>query len=175
MPRYFTNGIIQVGTGSYLTLGGGEIIPADTGLPSPGSVGVTVNQLAQFANAGVFTKGVYGVDTATTSFTAGVSEVAGAGLVVLNLTGALAAGANVTTPAASDLIGDFPIAPLVGMSWVWRILNNSSGAFAWTVVAGAGVTLGGTATIGQNTWREFLFTVTGSAAVSLQNIGSGSN
>lgn len=94
--------------------------------------------------------------------------------VVLALTGALAAGANATTDTAANIVAALPSAA-VGVSYKLRIINESSGAFSWTVVGGTGVTVTGTATIAQNTWREFIVKVTAMAtpAVTLQNVGTG--
>lgn len=95
--------------------------------------------------------------------------------VVLALTGALAAGANATTDTAAAIVAAMASAG-VGASYKLRVINESSGAFDWTLVGGTGVTVKGTATVAQNTWREFVVSVTavGSApAVTLQNVGTG--
>lgn len=94
--------------------------------------------------------------------------------VSLALTGTLAAGANATTDTAANIVAAMA-SPAVGASYKLRVINESSGAFTWTVVGGTGVTVTGTATIAQNTWREFVVTVTaiGTPAVTLQNVGTG--
>jgi len=94
--------------------------------------------------------------------------------VVLAMTGALAAAANATTDTAANIVAAMASAG-VGASYKLRVINESSGAFPWTVVGGAGVTVTGTATIAQNTWREFVVSVTavGTPAVTLQNVGTG--
>ena len=95
--------------------------------------------------------------------------------VSLALTGALTAGANATTDTAANIVAAMP-SPSVGTSYKLCIINESSGAFSWTVVGGTGVTVNGTATIAQNTWREFVVIVTAvgaSPAVTLQNVGTG--
>lgn len=95
--------------------------------------------------------------------------------VSLALTGALAAAANATTDTAANIIAAMA-SPAVGASYKLRIINESSGAFTWTVVGGTGVTVSGVATIAQNTWREFIVTVTAVGAipaVTLQNVGTG--
>ena len=63
-----------------------------------------------------------------------------------------------TTPTTSPLI----LGPV----------SQGNAAVWW---AGTGVTVTGTATIAQNTWREFVVTVTnvGTPAVTLQNVGTG--
>ena len=118
----------------------------------------------------------YKTNAATASaVVAAASLTGGADETVLNMTGALAAGANLTTDTAAAIIAAIPNR-YPGQTYKLRIVNSSSGAFAWTVVGGAGVTVTGTATIAQNTWREFLVTLGASlTTVTLQSIGTGTN
>lgn len=120
----------------------------------------------------------YNTDTATGNTTLAAAKVTGGQYEVdLAMTGALAAGATATTDTAANIVAAIPsklIKP--GYSYKLRVINESSGAFAWTIAGGTGVTVNGTATVAQNTWRDFVLTVTGvgsSAAVTLQNVGSG--
>lgn len=109
---------------------------------------------------------------AAASLTGGQNEVD------LALTGALAAAATATTDTAANITAAIPSLLLkIGYSYKLRIINESSGAFAWTVTGGTGVTVNGTATIAQNTWRDFVATVTavGTPAVTLQAVGTGTN
>lgn len=110
----------------------------------------------------------------TASFTATAAEMASAQVNVMDLTGTLAGAANVTTDTAAALFAALPNAK-AGSTCRLRIINNSSGAFAWTLVGGTGVTIDGTATINQHTYRDFLVSVVSAAAVTIQNIGSGTN
>jgi hypothetical protein len=117
----------------------------------------------------------YHADSGNTAHVLTAANLTGASsLVTLALTGALGAGANATTDTAANIIAAMP-SPSVGTTHRLRIINESSGAFSWTVVGGTGVTVTGTATIAQNTWREFVVTVTnvGTPAVTLQNVGTG--
>lgn len=114
----------------------------------------------------------YATNTATADATATGAQVAGAEHCVLNLTGTLAAGHNLTTPTAAQIVAAIPNA-VVGQTYRLRIINSSSGAFSWTVVAGTGVTLTGTATVAQNTWREWIVTLTTLTAVAMQAVGTG--
>lgn len=123
---------------------------------------------------------VYKTDAATSAtILAAASLTGGLNTVDLAMTGALAAGAIATTDTAANIIAAIPSKLLtVGYSYQLRIINESSGAFAWTIAGGTGVTVAGTATIVQNTWRDFVVTVTGvgsSAAVTLQSAGTGTN
>ncbi len=176
---FFTNGLPVAGQAPYTTtlpLTGVEQIPADTELSggaSPQSEAITTAQLGAFVSQ-TFSAGVYSAATNTSSFTATTAQTIGKPLVVLNLTGTLAAAANVTTPTAAQLWAAVGNAQ-AGQTYVLRVINNSSGAFAWTLVGGTGVTISGTASVAQNTYREWLVTLTNSTTVSVQNIGAGTN
>jgi hypothetical protein len=117
--------------------------------------------------------------TNTTSFTATAAQVSGSiSTQVLNLTGTLGSGQNVTLPTAASIVTYLAtqgIIPQVGDSYELNIINSSGGAFAWTVLTNTGWTLNGTMTIAQNTMRRFAVTfnnvTTGSVAITLQSLG----
>lgn len=172
--QFFTNALADIGT-----LAGTERLPLDKA--TGGSAWATPAEISTYVLADVantygsvlnLPNGQYGSNSSAVGFTATGAEVAGARDVVLDLTGALAAGANIQMPTAANLVAAVPNA-VVGETYVLRILNNSSGAFTWTLTVNTGVTISGTATILQNTWREWLVTLTSLTAVTLQNIGSG--
>lgn len=137
------------------------------GIPDQSSLVGNLNAITPLTNE------QYNTNAATTATTATVSQMAGANDCVLNMTGTLGAGANLTTPTATALISALfgPNSPVIGSSWKVRILNTSGGAFTWTLVGGTGVTVNGTATIAQNTWREFQVTVSSATTLTMQNIG----
>ena len=115
----------------------------------------------------------YNVDSTVGAHVLAAAKLTGAAVdVTLALTGALAGAANATTDTAANIIAAIPLA-YVGQTYLLTIINESSGAFAWTVVAGTGVTVTGTATIAQNTWRQFMVTVASATTVTLQNVGTG--
>ncbi|HEY6924777.1 MAG TPA: hypothetical protein VI653_14985 [Steroidobacteraceae bacterium] len=121
---------------------------------------------------------VYGTNAATSATTLSAASLTGAAdEVILNMTGALAAGAVATTDTAANIIAAIPQAQrFPGANYKLRIINSSTGAFAWTVAGGSGVTVTGTATVTQNTWREFMVTLGNSlTTVTLQSIGTGTN
>lgn len=95
----------------------------------------------------------------------------------VNLTAVLAGAGTLNVPTAAIFIAALPVvAQVVGMSGILRIINSSSAQFAWTVTTATGWTLNGTMSIAQNTWRDFVWIVTGvgaSAAVTLQQVGTG--
>jgi len=100
------------------------------------------------------------------------AQLAGANDVTVKLTAALAGAGTATTDTAANIIASIPQA-IVGKSYKLRVINASSGAFAWTLAAGASVTLSGTMTIAQNTWRDFYVTYTGVGAILIVNVGTG--
>lgn len=120
---------------------------------------------------------IYNAATNTTGFTASQSQIMGAESTVLNITGTLGAGAALTLPTAAVLQATLTAQQaVVGSTTLLRVINSSGGAFAWTVTTAAGWTLNGTMTVAQNTWRDFIVTITGvgaSAAMTLQSIGTG--
>jgi hypothetical protein len=115
----------------------------------------------------------YNTNAATSATTLTAANITGGVATVdLNMTGALGAGANATLPT----VGAMAVAlhtPTVGSSFRLRIINSSSGAFSWTVVTNTGWTLNGTMTIAQNTWREFVVTLTSLTAATLQSVATG--
>lgn len=119
----------------------------------------------------------YHVDTATSATTVTAANLTGGAVgVTLAMTGTLTAGATLTTDTAANIIAAIPTPQnYVGFTYSLTLINESSGDFAWTVAAGTGVTITGTDTVAQNTWREFLVTVTSTTTVSLQSIGTGTN
>ncbi len=87
----------------------------------------------------------------------------------------IAAAQNDVTPAAAQLVAAIA-GCIVGSSFRVVIRNTAAGAYAITLTAGAGVTISGTATIGQNASKEFLAIVTdatpGAEAVTLYSLGT---
>jgi len=115
---------------------------------------------------------VYNTNTATTAATLTAANVSGGhNEVVLNMTGTLGGAAALTLPTVADLVAAIPNA-IPGQTYRLRIMNTSAGAFAWTVTTATGWTLTGTMTIAQNTYREFLVTLTSKTAAVLQSLGT---
>jgi hypothetical protein len=136
--------------------------------PGPATTSTTNTMLATTPPNGVNN---YTANTATSATTLAASSLVVGDLVVVNMTGTLGAGANLTTDTAANWIAAQGVPT---GDYILRIINSSSGAFSWTVVAGTGVTLNGTATIAQNTWREFRVQLNQSAGtVTMQSIGTG--
>jgi len=120
----------------------------------------------------------YNTDTSTAAHTVVAAKLTGgASQVTLAMTGALTVAATATTDTATNIVAAIPTAQrYVGSSYKLRVINESSGAFAWTIAGGTGVTITGTATVAQNTWREFQVSITAlgaTPAVTFQNVGTG--
>jgi hypothetical protein len=115
----------------------------------------------------------YSTAANTTGFTATGAQIAG-GLAdaYLDLTGTLGAGAALTLPTVTALVQAMH-SPTVGQSYMLRVINRSSAAFTWTVTTNTGWTLAGLMTVTQNTWREFVVTLTSLTTATLQTVGIG--
>lgn len=153
---------------------GNEGIPMDTNIPggsAPQSAAVTIMNMLLGSSA---------TATNTTAFTATVAQVCAGGKQTLLLTGTLAAGATVTTPTAALCLANLPLGvgsaggtTPVGYNWIVKVVNSSSGAFAWTVAGGTNVTISGIATVAQGTSREFVCAATSATAITCTDNGNG--
>lgn len=84
------------------------------------------------------------------------------------------AGRNLQLPTVASMLAAMH-APTVGSSFRLRITNAQGGAFSGTVTTNTGWTLNGTMTIAQNTWREFVVTITSvaSATATIRSVATG--
>lgn len=165
---------LAAGTG--VTLSGSLIVPAN----SAATYLVTITSATAVAIFHISTTKLsnipstqYSALTNTSGFTltAAGSEV-GAADCTINLTGTLGAGANVQSDTAANIVAGLPNAR-AGNSYRLRIINSSSANFAWTLTTNTGITLTGTMTMAQNTYRDFYVTLTSLTAVAIQAIGTG--
>lgn len=119
----------------------------------------------------------YNTDTATGNTTVLAADLTGGAVAVtLALTGTLTGAATATTDTAANIIAAIPQAQrYVGYTYSLTIINESSASDTWTVAGGTGVTINGTKTIAENTWREFLVTIASTTTVTMQSIGTGTN
>lgn len=125
---------------------------------------------------GVFLNGVdinilgakFSTGTTTTTFTTG--QLTGA----LWVSYASTAGTpgSIATRTATQMFNDNPYAS-VGGGYRLRISNTAAGSATMTITAGSGVTLTGTATIADGSYRDFIVTYTSATALTIQNIGGG--
>lgn len=103
---------------------------------------------------------------ATGNGTLAAGAMEGSAFVTLATSGATA----LTTRTAAQLIAGIP-GGQVGSTYVLRVYNTNAGTL--TLTGGTGVTITGTATIATAIFRDYQVTVTGAAAVTMQNLGSG--
>lgn len=122
---------------------------------------------------GFTTNEVYNTNSATSGTLLTGANISGAiNEVVLALTGTLGGAANAQLPTVANLLAAIPN-PVVGYSYKLRIINLSSATFTWTITTNTTWTLNGTMTIAQNTWRDFVLTITGATTATLQSVGTG--
>jgi hypothetical protein len=107
------------------------------------------------------------------------ATIAAAALVAkdctIDMNGTLGAGAALTLPTVAQLVALIP-GWNVNMVIKLRVMNSGAGAFAWTLTTATGWgTLLGTATVAQNTWRDFLITFQSATAATFNARGTGTN
>ena len=151
--------------------GANVTLPFNGAMPDQAGLINTLNGINPFMQT------AYSNNTATAAATLLGATIGDGQNNYVNMTGTLAAAAALTLPTAALMIASLPAtAQIAGASAVMRILNSGAGAFSWTVTAAAGWTLNGTMSIAQNTWRDFIWTVTAvgaSPAITLQQVGTG--
>ncbi|RQN37362.1 hypothetical protein [Paraburkholderia tropica] len=145
-------------------------------IPDNGSMPDQIGLVNAILGMNPFQETGYNAATNTAAFTLTAQQIAGAAQNFLNLTGTLTAAANAQLPTVASLIAALPqvvqSAP-TGISFQLRVINSSSGAFAWTLTTNTGWTLGGTQSIAQNTWRDFIITITSATTATIQSVGTG--
>ena len=115
----------------------------------------------------------YNVNATVGSTTLSTGNLLGGSvLTVLNMTGTQTAAANLQVPTVANLVAAMSN-PVAGQAWTLRVINSSSGAYAVTAVTNTGWTLAGTMSIADNTWREFIITLSTLSSATLQSIGTG--
>jgi len=92
---------------------------------------------------------------------------------VINITAA-SGGFNATLPTTAQLLAAMGPTVQTDGSYCepFHIMNNGSGQTATLVIGDSSTTLTGTATVPNNTVREFLVTVTGPSTITFQNFGT---
>ena len=93
---------------------------------------------------------------------------------VLRLTSGASGGFTITLPTTQQIISAMgPTVPTDGTyGQPFSILNDGIGQTGTVTAGDASTTLTGTMTIATNTRRDFFVTVTGPAAITVQNLGS---
>lgn len=160
--------------GVGVTMSGAVIVPPNmwarylvvwTGTNTITIYNLQTGKLAPLPNAQYSTSNV-----TTGSMAAGL--ITGSHMNVWLQTGATPGAQLVRT--AAQMLADTPNGR-VGQTQIVRIINSGAGTLTVTTDAGATVTLTGTMTIAQNTWRDFLLTFNTPTTATLQQIGTGTN
>lgn len=110
----------------------------------------------------------YTEDPGPTPLTVQPFELVGSLDCILNLTTTLGGAGALTTPSAAAIIAAWSNAT-VGQTYALTIVNSSS-VNGWTLNAGSGVTITGTATIAAQTWRRFLVTMATPTTIAIQSL-----
>lgn len=132
----------------------------------------TVAELAAAVNKGGAVVTVL-ANTSGNTLSAAALQPGNAGEVFVKMTGTLTAGAALTLPTVAALVASLGVNFVVGMSWKFRLQNAGSGAFAWTLTTAAGWSAIANGAVSQNTWRDFVFTLTSATAGTIVDVGSG--
>jgi hypothetical protein len=152
-------------TGTGITIPAGGIFTA-RGLAANKAVGT-------LPGMGFTTNEVYNTNTATSGTTLTGANISGAiNGVTLAMTGTLGGGANAQLPTVANLLAAIPN-PVTGYSYRFTLINLSSANFAWTITTNTTWTLNGTMSVAQNTWRDFILTITGATTGTLQSVRTG--
>ena len=141
----------------------------DRSLSVPGSLAVTGANNVNIAGIAVPSSGIaFGLVSIDTGN--GAVTMTKAQMVSGYFHGAPAAAANYTTDTAANIIA--LVGSVVGTRFCFWIRNDSAGANAITVAAGAGVTLfaNNTNTIAQAHTRQFMAEVTAADAVTIYSM-----
>ena len=149
-----------------------------TGIPVPAGATVTCFCFTAGAWLAVIDSpksDAFNSNTSTAGTTLTAANISGGvASVALAMTGTLTGASNAQLPTVAALVAALPCAT-AGQSYRLRIINRSGGAFAWTVTTNTGWTLTGTMSIAQNTWRDFVLTLTSLTAGTLQAVGVGTD
>lgn len=147
------------------------------GLPLPAGGALTQQTLQGLAT---WDSGNWSAFTPAGSFTLTPVQMLNGSTTYLTLLAGVGALFNATTPTAAQLVAQYTTAygqpPTVGSTFTFEISNQTG--FSAILVAGAGVTINGTATTATLTNRTWLctFTALGNApAVTVQNVAGRSN
>ena len=137
-----------------------------------------VNNLINEINAAAFNSytSITKTDTATATLTAANMTAAHDQVFVL-MTGTTS-GSTLTLDTVANLVAALqnqwgPGVSVIGATWVIRVINHG-GTNTWTLTTSTGWgTLNGTQTVANNTWRDFVITITTLTTATWQSVGIG--
>ena len=168
-PTYYQTGVL------FLTsLIGTEHISVDNGGPVN-----TVATVAAIESFSILPTAV-SANSSTSSATLTAANMTGTyGAVILPMSGTLTTAATATLIDVPTLVANFPGAKVtVGQSFLFTLVNESSGAFAWTVATNTGWTLnagvgGVTYVVAQNTYTTFVVQFLSQTTATITPVATG--
>ena len=157
--------------GSGVTLVGSVIVPANSTAVYrviwTGTDTLSMTELSVVSNTSLPNALVTALNATTGSLPVGA--ITGAKEVYLVSSNATPGAQLVRT--AAQMLADTPNGA-VGMSWKVRIINTGAGNFTLTQDAGNTVTITGDVVIPQDSWVDYVVTLTGAATATMQSVGN---
>ena len=157
--------------GSGVTLVGALIVPANSTAVYrviwTGTHTLSMTELSVVSNTSLPSAIVTTLNATTGSLPAGA--ITGGQAVYLVSSNATPGAQLVRT--AAQMLADIPNGA-VGMSWKVRIINTGTNAFTLTQDAGNTVTITGDVVILQDSWVDYVVTLTGAATATMQSVGN---
>jgi hypothetical protein len=154
----------------------GVIFPQPAGIVPDRSAGFGLSGLINNVNnyAEALPPG-FGIATSGTNINLTAAQV---GYGITRLTSGASGGFNITLPSTASILGAIGAGPggVVPIDGSYAepisIMNDNIGQTGTLVIGDSNTTLVGTMTIGTNTRRLFILTVTGATTIQINNIGS---
>jgi hypothetical protein len=144
---------------------------------TPGVSGDVVTQNLIINGSSVGNQSAIMTDSTVGSWTLSVADlVPGSSETYLILNGAQVGGVNAQLPLAAALVAALPFnsVPPQGATWDLRVINRASGQII-TITTNTGWTLTGTMTLANNSWRDFVVSVSPLGACTLTAVGTGTD
>jgi hypothetical protein len=160
--------------GATVTMSGDMTVPQNTWRDFIGTILSATTASVQSVAAGELTplpNTKYSTSSVTTGSLA-AGTITGARKVHWRSTNAVPGAQLVRT--AAQMLADIPGAH-VGFTWEFRIINNGAGTLTLTADSGATVTLAGTMTVAQNTWRDFVASIDSATTATITAVGIGTD
>lgn len=168
-PQYYQTGVLFI-----TSLIGTEHVGVDNG--GPVTTVATTGAIEAFA----ISPTAVTANSSTASATLTAANMTGTyGAVILPMSGTLTAASNAALIDVPTLVANFPGAKVtVGQSFLFTLVNESAGAFAWTIITNTGWTLnpgvGGVSyTVPQNTYTTFVVQFTSQTTATITPVATG--
>lgn len=167
-----TNATATLAGGTGVTVSGATILPSNTWaeflVTATSATAVTMVGIAMGPFVALVPAKFTSINATAGTLAAGA--ITGANWVYLTSTNATPGAQTVRT--AAQMLADIPNCQ-DGFSYSLRIINTGAGTLTLTADGGATVTLTGTMTVAQNTFRDFIVTFNSSTTATIQGVGVG--